>query len=671
MHDDGAVDAAVLERRGVDLLLEAFQHAPVALQQRLLVAVARQAAVHVLHAHPPAVRAHARDGVVGGGGAVEQDPHRARAQQVPGRAGALGPAGLGGEPQRERVELLAGEGHDVGLHALAQERVALLDEHGLVGDEVVAGGERAAQAARLVPLLVAHGEAPVAPVATARSIAVRNSGPARIAASRTPAARSASRLWNRIGRFATGKRCLGPAGAVGQGRSSVPRPARIRAFAISICPATDRDADSNRASSPTRMKNGGGRARWSPMTAATVPELPPSHQSPAAVLVCDDDWVRHHAARLLGDAGIAVSARDDARPGHGDELVLLLLEGPVAARLARVRDAAARHPRAPVLVTLPAGAGGAVLRRALHAGASGVVLDDELPATLVATAYALACGQLAVPRSLRRRLVPPALSHREKEILRMVVTGHTNRQIAAALFVAESTVKTHLSSAFTKLDARSRAEATALILDPEDGYGPAILDLAGGIPAEDPATALPLSHPMQANQAGERNVIQGERVLITGGAGAIGSNLADLLVQRGAGEIVILDNFVRGRRDNLEWAEANGPVTVVEGDICDRDARPRADARHARSSSTRPRCASRSAPRSRGSRSRCSSTARSTCSRRPSRQACARSSPPRRRRSTASPRSSRPPRITTPTPTTRSTAPPRCSTRACCAASTR
>jgi UDP-glucose 4-epimerase len=58
---------------------------------------------------------------------------------------------------------------------------------------------------------------------------------------------------------------------------------------------------------------------------------------------------------------------------------------------------------------------------------------------------------------------------------------------------------------------------------------------------------------------------------VTGGAGAIGSNLADLLVKEGAGEIVILDNFVRGRRDNLDWAEANGNVTVVEGDICDRD----------------------------------------------------------------------------------------------------
>ena len=67
------------------------------------------------------------------------------------------------------------------------------------------------------------------------------------------------------------------------------------------------------------------------------------------------------------------------------------------------------------------------------------------------------------------------------------------------------------------------------------------------------------------------NSLRGSRVLITGGAGAIGSNLCDLVVQAGAREIVVLDNFVRGRRDNLTWAEANGPVTVVEGDICDRE----------------------------------------------------------------------------------------------------
>jgi UDP-glucose 4-epimerase len=65
--------------------------------------------------------------------------------------------------------------------------------------------------------------------------------------------------------------------------------------------------------------------------------------------------------------------------------------------------------------------------------------------------------------------------------------------------------------------------------------------------------------------------MHGNRVLITGGAGAIGSNLTDLVVQAGAQEIIVLDNFVRGRHDNLTWALANGPVWVVTGDIRDRD----------------------------------------------------------------------------------------------------
>jgi UDP-glucose 4-epimerase len=60
------------------------------------------------------------------------------------------------------------------------------------------------------------------------------------------------------------------------------------------------------------------------------------------------------------------------------------------------------------------------------------------------------------------------------------------------------------------------------------------------------------------------------KVLVTGGAGAIGSNVTDELVLAGAEEIVVLDNFVRGRRENLAWAQANGPVQLVDGDIRDR-----------------------------------------------------------------------------------------------------
>lgn len=65
--------------------------------------------------------------------------------------------------------------------------------------------------------------------------------------------------------------------------------------------------------------------------------------------------------------------------------------------------------------------------------------------------------------------------------------------------------------------------------------------------------------------------MDGERALITGGAGAVGSNIADQLVRAGAQEIVVLDNLVRGRRENLAWALANGPVRLVEGDIRDHE----------------------------------------------------------------------------------------------------
>jgi UDP-glucose 4-epimerase len=61
------------------------------------------------------------------------------------------------------------------------------------------------------------------------------------------------------------------------------------------------------------------------------------------------------------------------------------------------------------------------------------------------------------------------------------------------------------------------------------------------------------------------------RALITGGAGLIGSHIADRLVTEGFKEIVVLDNFTRGRRQNLEAAIASGTVTIIEGDIRDLD----------------------------------------------------------------------------------------------------
>src|SRR5271169_263138 len=65
------------------------------------------------------------------------------------------------------------------------------------------------------------------------------------------------------------------------------------------------------------------------------------------------------------------------------------------------------------------------------------------------------------------------------------------------------------------------------------------------------------------------NDLKANRVLITGGAGLVGSHIADLLVRENSPEIIVLDNFVRGRRENIASASANGNIRIVEGDIRD------------------------------------------------------------------------------------------------------
>ena len=64
--------------------------------------------------------------------------------------------------------------------------------------------------------------------------------------------------------------------------------------------------------------------------------------------------------------------------------------------------------------------------------------------------------------------------------------------------------------------------------------------------------------------------LRNARILVTGGAGLIGSHIVDRLVNESPAEIVVLDNFVRGRRENLAQAMPSGKVSIVEGDIRDR-----------------------------------------------------------------------------------------------------
>ncbi len=63
--------------------------------------------------------------------------------------------------------------------------------------------------------------------------------------------------------------------------------------------------------------------------------------------------------------------------------------------------------------------------------------------------------------------------------------------------------------------------------------------------------------------------MKNSRVLVTGGAGLVGSHIADLLVKEEVAEIIVLDNFTRGQISNIAWAKEHGKVTLVEGDIRD------------------------------------------------------------------------------------------------------
>jgi DNA-binding NarL/FixJ family response regulator len=165
---------------------------------------------------------------------------------------------------------------------------------------------------------------------------------------------------------------------------------------------------------------------------------------------------------LLGDPAL----RALVPPGRG--AVVLPCDPSRRDSLAAMRRLAGEL-RGIGLVVVCSGSDGTGVRQALNAGADAVVNETELEATLGPAALAVVAGHMSIPRRLHRCVFRPAFSYREKQILAMVVGGATNAQIAARLFLAESTIKTHLGTAFRKLGVHSRKEAAALLLDPDEG----------------------------------------------------------------------------------------------------------------------------------------------------------------------------------------------------------
>ncbi|HIW60872.1 MAG TPA: response regulator transcription factor [Candidatus Stackebrandtia excrementipullorum] len=108
---------------------------------------------------------------------------------------------------------------------------------------------------------------------------------------------------------------------------------------------------------------------------------------------------------------------------------------------------------------------------ALDAGATGYLLKDTPRAELFRAVRAAAAGESVLSPSVAARLIQQvrerrqteqdALSEREREVLSLVSHGHTNRSVAAELFISEATVKTHLQHIFAKLEVNDRAAAVA------------------------------------------------------------------------------------------------------------------------------------------------------------------------------------------------------------------
>jgi DNA-binding NarL/FixJ family response regulator len=130
--------------------------------------------------------------------------------------------------------------------------------------------------------------------------------------------------------------------------------------------------------------------------------------------------------------------------------------------------------RRPLVICAPQ-AGPRAVRKALERGIDGLVWETQIESRLVPTIVAVAAGQLAVPREVWRPSEEQELTNREKQTLALVIMGLSNGEIATKLYVSESTVKSHLSSAFRKLGVRSRAEAARVIADPRGGLGTGIL----------------------------------------------------------------------------------------------------------------------------------------------------------------------------------------------------
>ncbi|MFJ2367995.1 response regulator [Microbacterium sp. NPDC087665] len=171
---------------------------------------------------------------------------------------------------------------------------------------------------------------------------------------------------------------------------------------------------------------------------------------------------------VVAEAGAPDEAVELAE-SHNPDVVLMDLQfgshqastGADATRRIRALDAA------PYVLVLTNYDSDADILSAVEAGASGYLLKDAPPHELIAAARAASAGESALApviasRLLNRMRAPQiSLSSREIQVLELVAAGRSNTDVAAELFVSETTVKSHLAHIFSKLDVSSRTAAVS------------------------------------------------------------------------------------------------------------------------------------------------------------------------------------------------------------------
>jgi len=185
-----------------------------------------------------------------------------------------------------------------------------------------------------------------------------------------------------------------------------------------------------------------------------------------------------HDLEVVGEAAhgaAAVTAAVELRP----DVVLMDVRMPLMDGIAATQEIAARCPEVRVLVVTTFDLDEYVVA-ALRAGAAGFLLKDVEAAALIEAIHTIVRGDSlvapAVTRSLidyamRQREQPAAtvdpgvlreLTEREREVLTLLARGLSNAQVATALFLGETTIKSHVSNVLTKLHLRSRVQAVVL-----------------------------------------------------------------------------------------------------------------------------------------------------------------------------------------------------------------